>query len=61
MNKIKITRYAKNWTLLLLKHKLRVYLFHSTYPDSVYLSQQFGVILLHSLQALEHGSHMGLT
>lgn len=34
---------------------------HETHPNSVYLGQQFGVILLHSFQTLEHGGHMGLT
>lgn len=32
-----------------------------THPNSVYLGQQFGIILLHSLQTLKHGRHMRLT
>lgn len=35
--------------------------FYSTYSNSVNLGQQFGVVLFHSFQALEHGSHMRLT
>lgn len=31
-----------------------------THPNSVYLGEQFGIILLHSFQALEHGGHMRL-
>ena len=31
-----------------------------THPDSVHLGQQFGVILLHGFQTLEHGGHVGL-
>lgn len=31
-----------------------------TNPNSVDLGQQFGVVLLHSFQTLEHGGHMGL-
>lgn len=34
--------------------------FHETHPDSVYLGQQFGVILLYCFQTLEHGDHMRL-
>lgn len=30
-------------------------------PNSVHLGQQLRIILLHSLQALKHGGHMGLT
>lgn len=42
----------QNWQTLLKS-------FHKTHPNSVYLGQQFGVILLHSFQTLEHGGHMG--
>lgn len=31
-----------------------------THPNSVYLGEQFGIILLHSFHALEHGGHMRL-
>lgn len=32
-----------------------------TYPDSVHLGQQFGVVLLHGFQTLKHGGDMRLT
>lgn len=46
-------------TLVWEKKMLRI--FNRTNPNRVHLSEQLWIILLHSLQALKHGSHMGLT
>lgn len=54
-HKIKI-----NYTDITEAHIQHLNHFKNTHPKSVYLGQQFRVILLHSFKALKHGDDMGL-